>query len=356
MTHIARRSCGGTIDPHPTGTRGALETGTWIPAVILRRLALLLVPLALVACATPGPSVVSVPSRVGPSGLLVRLDYGWKGFGHGRHSADYLAGGTVIRWNGTGCGGYGEPCGTLEQNTLTASGLTAFRALLTQDADLLAAPMVFQSQVRPGTNPIGHGDLANTFVLERADGTRYMVEVPSTTSADAGTWVQDPTITRLNALAEAMLDPATVVGAGGLVDPTWTAYQPTAAAVIVMLTPSAKPVPFDGPYGTDLQKIGWPLGGTPDTFGSTFPSPSGEYSHPGHTYRCAFLANDATVKAISSGIPPGNGGSLVARDLVSGATGGAGLLRWGDEWEIGIWATTLLPEDVAGSCDDAFAY
>ena len=273
--------------------------------MILRRIALLLVPLALVACAAPGPSVISVPARVGPSGLLIRLDYGWKGFGVGRHSADYLADGTVIRWNGPGCGAYGDPCGTLEHNTLTASGLTAFRALLTQDAVLLAAPRVFQSQVRPGTNPIGHGDMANTFVLERPDGTRYMVEVPSTTSQDANTWVQDPAITRLNALAEAMLDPETVVGAGGLADPAWTAYQPTAAAVVVMLTPSAKPVPFDGPYGTDLQKTGWALGGTPDTFGATFtPSPGG-YFHPGHTYRCAFLANDAAEGVNLSILPRG---------------------------------------------------
>jgi hypothetical protein len=324
---------------------------------MLRRLALLLVPLALVACATPGPSVVSLPPRVGPSGLLIRLDYGWKGFGIGRHNADYLTDGTVIRWNGTGCGAYGQPCGTLEQNTLTASGLTAFRALLTQDADLLGAPMVVASQTAPGTHPINHqDDMADTFVLERADGTRYTVEVPSTTSRDAGTWVQDPAITRLNVLAEAMLDPATVVGAGGLASPTWTPYKPSAAAVVVTPGTVVTPVPVDSPFGTDIQKTGWPFGGTPDTFGATFaPNPSDTYLLSKNGSRCAFLDNVATVEAFDH-LPRAVGTSLVAPDLASGAHWGAGPMLWGDHLRFGMWATTLLPEDVAGSCADAFTY
>jgi len=300
--------------------------------------------------------VVSAPARVGSSGLLVRLDIGWQGFGAGRHSADYLTDGTVIRWvNGTACG-YAQPCGTLEHNGLTASGLTAFRALLTNDADLLAEPRVVKRQIAPGTHPLLHGDTADAFVLERQDGTRYTVEVPSTTSPDASTWVPDPAITRLNALAEAMLDPAIMVGADGLTDPVWTAYQPTAAAVIIRLTSAIKPVPYDGPFGPDIQKTGWPLGGAPDTFGVTFtPNPSDEYFIPGATFRCAFLANNATVEAISS-LPREAGTSLAAGDMVSGVIWGSGGMRWGDDLDFGMRAVTLLPEDVAGTCSDAFAY
>ena len=303
--------------------------------------------------------MVSVPARTGPSGLLIRFDYGWKGFGQGRHNADYLTDGTVIRWvNGTDCGPYtGDPCGTLEQNTLTASGLAAFRALLAQDADLLAGPMVFTSQVADGMQPIGHGDKANTFVLERTDGTRYMVEVPSTTSQDAGTWVKSPAITMLNALAEAMMDPVTLVGAEGLTSPTWTTYQPKAAAVVVNLSQEGPPDPFDGQlYGTDVQKTGWPFGGTPDTFGSIYtPGPSDKYFMSDHTYRCAFLDYDATVAAFNQ-FTPRVGATLAARDLASGAQWRAGLMRWGDNLALGMSSTTILPEDLAGSCDDAFAY
>src|SRR5450755_2159952 len=99
----------------------------------LRRFALLVIPLALTACTAPGPSVVPVPSRVGPSGLLVRLDVGYGQLGFGQHRADILTDGTVIRWvNGSACQ-YPQPCAALERNALTASGLTAFRALLAQD-------------------------------------------------------------------------------------------------------------------------------------------------------------------------------------------------------------------------------
>jgi hypothetical protein len=56
------------------------------------------IPLALAACAAPGPSVVSVPTRVGPSGLLIRLNWGDDPRGFGGHNADFLTDGTVIRW------------------------------------------------------------------------------------------------------------------------------------------------------------------------------------------------------------------------------------------------------------------
>ena len=306
--------------------------------------------------------MVSVPARVGPSGLLIRLDIGQEGFGVGRHSADYLADGTVIRWSPNGgkvCNGF-ELCGILEQNTLTASGQKAFRAALAEYGDLLGAPLVVERRIAPDQHPLPYGDITDTFVLERADGTRYTVEVPSTTSRAAPAWVPDPTITRLNALAQAMLDPATIVGTGGLADSSWAAsYRPTAAGVIIRLTPAIKPVPFDGPFGPDIQKTGWPLGGAPDTFGTTVtPSPdaTGFFTPAAtSTFRCAFLANDDTVAAIGS-LPPGIGATLAAGRMVAGMTWGSGGMRWGDDLDVGMRAVTLLPEDVAGSCADAFAY
>ncbi len=298
-----------------------------------------------------------MPPRIGGSGLLVRLDVGQEDFGLGRHSADYLTDGTVIRWKtGTGCG-IGQPCGTQERNTLTASGLTAVRAILAEDGDLLAVPKVVERQIAPGKHPLYYGDTIDTFVLERPDGTRYTVQVPSTTSRDASTWVEDPAITRLNALADAMLHPETL-GAGSLADPAWTACQPTATALIVRLTAAIKPVPFDGPFGPDIEKTGWPFVGSPDTFGTAF-VPSVFHDNyfipePGSTFRCAFLASDGTLEAITS--LPEAGASLARGYLVAGGVWGSSGLRWGDDLDFSIRAVALLPEDIAGSCSDAFAY
>jgi hypothetical protein len=204
--------------------------------------------------------------------------------------------------------------------------------------------------------PLGHGDITDAFILERPDGTRYMVRVPSTTSQDANTWVSDPVITRLNALAEAMLDPATLVGASGLVNSAWATYQPSATAVVVTLTAAIKPVPFDGPFGPDIQKTGWPFGGAPDTFGATFaPNPAKYFFfNPAAAYRCAYLPSDGAMKAITS--LPDAGASLARGEMTAGGAWGSDGLRWGDDLDFGMWAVVLLPEDVAGSCSDAFSY
>jgi hypothetical protein len=283
---------------------------------------------------------------------------GQEGFGVGRHSADYLTDGTVIRWSPNGgkiCNGV-ELCGSLERNTLTATGQTAFRAALAEYVDLLAEPRIFKSYLAPGKQPSGRGESVDVFVQERPDGTRFTVTVPSTASYGAQDWAPDPAITRLNALAETLLDPVTLVGPGGLSDAAWTAYRPSAAAVIVRTTPAIKPVPFDGPFGPDIQKTGWSFGGAPETFGSTFaPEPSSDYYLPGATTRCAFLDNDSAVNAISS-LPQSIGATLAAGRLVAGMGWGSGGMRWGDDLDFGMRAVSLLPEDVAGSCADAFAY
>jgi hypothetical protein len=329
-----------------------------------RRLALLLVPLALMGCAAPVPpmppvpSVASVPARVGASGLLIRLNTGSNGSGAGGHRADYLVDGTVIRWSpygGKPCTGL-ELCGSLERNALTASGQRAFRAALSEYSDLLAKPIVVKAHLAPGRQPSGRGQSTHVFVQERPDGTRFAVEVSSTASYDAPNWAPDPAVTRLNVLAETMLDPATL-GPGSLADPVWTPYVPTAAAVVIRLTPAIKPVPFDGPFGPDMQKIGWPLGGAPDTFGTTVTPTEGEgffAADATSSWRCALLANDAAVVAIST-LPPSMGGTLAAGQMVAGMPWGSGGMRWGDDLNFGMRAVTLLPEDVAGSCLEAFA-
>jgi hypothetical protein len=297
------------------GTGRPTATRTWTTDRDLRRLVILLVPLALVACGSPNPSSLALASpRVGPSGLLVRLDIGWdKSYHLGRHSADYLADGTVIRWSPVGgktCNG-NEKCGVLERNTLTASGLAALRTVLAKDADLLSAPTVIERRIAPNQHPLLHGDIIDAFILEHSDGSRYRVAVPSTTSTDAPTWVPDPAVTRLNALAETLLRPETL-GAGSLADPAWVVYQPTTAAVIIRPTPAVKPVPFDGPFGPDMQQVGWPLGDAPDVFGAAFtPKAMDNWGTTG-SFRCAFLANDATLMPSAGSQPPSERRSLPA--------------------------------------------
>jgi hypothetical protein len=322
------------------------------------RFALLLIPLALAACAAPGPAAVSVPAKLIPSGLLIRMNWGGDDRGLNAHNADYFSDGTVIRWvNGSACEN-GQPCGTLQRNVLTPAGLATFRDLLAEDADLLAGPMVVESVTAPGTHPLGRGETTAVFVMERPDGTRYMINFPSTTSKDSNTWIPDPAIIRLNALAEVMSDPATLVGASGLADPTWTAYQPIATAVIVTTSASAWPPVFDGPFGPDIEETGWAFGGAPDTFGTIFaPEPSNglHWSDADSTYRCAFLSSDETVKAISS-LPGSTGAGMAKGRLAAGGVWWSGAMRWGDHIDLGMRVVGLLPEDVAGSCSDAFIY
>lgn len=293
-------------------------------------------------------------SNTGPTGLLIRLDMGEEYFGLG-HSADYLTDGTVIRRASNG---------SLLRDTLTPSGLAAVRALLAKDTDLLAAPLVVTPQVAPGTHPSLLGDMTDLFVLERADGTRYTVTVPSTTSGDAPTWVPDPSITRLNALATALLDPVTLVGAGGLAHPAWVTYEPTTAALFVRLSAVARgPDPtsvFGGPYIGDLRKTGWRFGEAPDTYGSSFnPYPAQDVwvaagSRYGMTYRCGFLPYADAITAFTS--LDDEGRTFAPGDMATGgAWTSATVQRW-DDFELTLRARALLPEDVAGSCAEALAH
>jgi hypothetical protein len=235
--------------------------------------------------------------------------------------------------------------------------MTAFRALLATDADLLAEPVVLKSYLAPGAQPSGRGQSTDVFVQERPNGTRFAVKVPNTTSYDAANWVADPAITRLNALADTMADVVNLVGATGLANPTWAAYKPSATAVIVRLTASIQPPVFDGPFGPDIQKTGWPFGGAPDTFGAVFTPNSSmglDASTEAATFRCAFLSSDDTLKAITS--LPDAGASLALGEMAAGGIWGSSGLRWGDKVDFGMRAVELLPEDVAGSCADAFSY
>ncbi len=373
------------------GPSGGLGPGIGTPTkddgtrVRPRRTAgLLLLPLVLVACATAGPAVrslgpaIPVPasptpdaSNTGPT-LLIRLDIGYQGWG-GRHTADYLSDGTVIRWTGAGmvCAP-GQPCGALERNTLTAEGLAALRALLAKDADLLGRPGAFEPQVLPGRSPSGRPNIVNTFVREQPDGSRSTVNAPSATSFDAPGWAPTPAVDRLNALAATLVDPAALVGPGGLTDPTWTPYTPELTAVFIRfieIEPVATPMPrlgsslplvgpLDGSFKyPDISDIGWPFAGTPDTFGSPFtPAPSAGSMHLGTSYRCAVLSTTDAVAGIGR-LPASTAATLAAGDLASGEDWVGGGLRWSGKSPsagLSLAATAILPEDVDASCADLF--
>ena len=303
-----------------------------------------------------GPAVISAHARNGPSGLLIRLNFGDDSLGLRQHRADYLVDGTVIRWvDGTACVDL-RPCGALERNVLTASGLTALRALLDANADLLSEPGAFKPHFAPDTQP-ARKDVTAVFVQERPDGDRFTVSVSSITSYDAPKWAPDPAITRLNDLAAMMADPETL-GPGSLTNPNWAPYEPVATAVMLRLTPSIQPPVFDGPFGLDIKEAGWPFGGAPDGFGATFaPSPLMRiYSTPEDaTFRCAFLSSDETLTAITS-LPWESGVTLAKETLTAGRLWGSGSLRWGDSVNFDVRAVWLMPEDVGDSCADAFSY
>jgi hypothetical protein len=305
----------------------------------------------------------AVPTGLhGQSGLLIRLNVDYDqgpDQGFGRHTADYLSDGTVIRW--TSAGAACEPgmsCGVMERNTLTPAGLVALRALLEEDADLLGGPATIEPHFRADAQPSGRSDVINTFILEQPDGTRYTVSAPSVASYNAPSWVPTPAIDRLNALAAALVDPVSVIGIDGLVNPTWTAYEPERTAMFISISaaPSqADPTPIVGQDGTvsvpfgapRLIEIGWPFQGTPDSFGAAF---SGRYD----MVRCAFLPSADAMAAIKS-IPAVLASDVAPGYLASGSDWHSGSGIWRDKI-ISLTAVSLLPEDVAGSCADALAY
>ena len=322
----------------------------------------------------PAPANATIGgTSTGPK-LLIRLDLGPDDYGIvGRHVADYLSDGTVIRWTiaGSVCQP-GLPCGTLERNTLTAAGLATLRALLTKDADLLATSRVIKRQILSGKTLVPMGDTIDTFVLEQPDGGRYTVSVPSTNSPNASAWVPDPAIERMNALADAMVDPATLVGAAGLTNPAWETYQPDKTAVFIRFTEVApqfvpKPtvdkngtisIPFGPPDLYDLDTTGWPFEGTPDTFGGSFTPNASRKAINGATYRCAFVPSADALAAIAS-LPKSLGSSLAAGEVAAGGSWRGGTIRWSGKsptTAVSLVAVALLPEDVGGSCAGAWSY
>lgn len=312
---------------------------------------MLLLSLAISGCA--GPALIHVSSNPEPTSapgaptLMIRLDVGNDDRGVGLHTADYLSDGTVIRWAPRPACEAGRPCGALESNSLTTAGLAAVRALLVEDADLLAESTNLKAQMRPGESRSGRSDVINTFVLERPDGTRYTASGPSATSFNAAGWAPDPAIERLNALAEALVDPATVVGANGLVDSTWQTYQPAKTAVFISLAN----VNSDYPEGLspDISSIGWPFEGTPDSFGTAF---------KGHGFqRCAFLPSADAMAGIAALSHVGEG--LAVNQITAGAVWGSSTMLWAAKSPtaaVSIRAVALLPGDAAVSCADALAY
>lgn len=351
----------------------------------LRTAVLVLLPVVLMACATPGPGVRSqdsaIPVPANPTSdvanpaptLLVRLDVGYLGNSQSRHTADYLSDGTVIRWTdaGTVCE-WAQPCGSLERNTLTAAGLAALRTLLAEDSDLLGRPGTFEPRLLPGREWSGRSNIFDIFVSGQPDGSRVTVLAASSTSYDAPNWAPDPAVDRLNDLARVLVDPATLAGASGLAASTWTPYTPEKTAVFIRFT-TIEPVPstpapppesglpligkMDGTYPyIDISDAGWPFAGTPDTFGSLFTPepPAGSRARLGTAFRCAYLPTADAAAGIGR-FPVGTGATLAAGDLASGVDWNGATLRWsanGPTTGLALSAAVILPEDAGSSCAD----
>jgi hypothetical protein len=339
------------------------------------------IAVALATVATgPGRSLIPVPliaqatAAPGAPTLLIRLDVGQESFGPGTHTADYLSDGTVIRWTGAGVICQSEPCGTMERNTLTATGLAALRALLSKDADLLAQPADLKSQILPGKSVLPYGDPVNTFVLQRSDGSRYAVSAPSADSANASNWVPDPGIKRLGSLAQALVDPGTLAGPAGLANPTWAAYQPLKTAIVLQFlvddvyvpwsTTDSNGITIGSLDGTavlpDISQTGWPFAGDPDTFGGSFVPDKSEIpalDSLATAYRCAFLPSADALTAIAR-LPQSVGTSYAASEM-AGGTWLSGAMSWNAKSPttgLSLVASALLPEDVTASCASVLSY
>jgi hypothetical protein len=296
----------------------------------LRRCAVLLCLAALAAaCASQAPSQATAPE------LVVRLEEGGDDRGAGRHLADYLADGSVIRAGTVG----------LEANRLTDAGLASLRALLAKDADLLARPLTIKS--KPDHD---QRDKDFTFVLTRADGSRFSVTVPDKRSLNAAKWAPDPAIDRLNDLAITLLDPVPAFGAVGLSDPAWTPWDPQRMAIFVTFSEVDPFVRANGLLA-DLSSIGWPFPGNPETIGPAFQGPSGT------TQRCAFLPSVDVAAAIPRLTIASSDHS--ADQIAAGSTWHSVGWLWGDKsptTAISVAVMALLPADASASCADVRSY
>jgi hypothetical protein len=319
---------------------------------------LLLFSLALCACGRTGIKVASAePTAPDAPVLLIRLDVGNFDWFFNRHVADYLSDGTVIRWaEGPDCEP-GRPCGRLETNTLTAAGLAALRRLLAEDADLWAQPRGGVSQNVPDEPWFYQANVVNTVVLDRPDGSRYTFSAPSARSRNAASWAPNPTAERLDALAETMRDPVTLVGPAGLVNPTWETYRPAKMAVFIRIS-EADPRAlwtdrsFAGPEYSEFSETDWPLESLPDTFGTAFDAPEGAVN------RCGFVAG-TDIEAVIAGLPADGGKTLATGQLAAGRSWGHGGMLWrakSPPMIISMWIVALMPEDGAVSCLDARSY
>jgi len=314
----------------------------------------------------PAPANAVLPvANAGPK-LLIRLDIAW----NNQHSVDYLSDGTVIRWNRVSetCQ-RGQRCGTLERNSLTATGLASLRALLDRDSDLLAKPRAANMRVAVSDGRV-RGFVNMTLALQRPDGSHYAVTFPDAqpdvvrTDTNAPYFEElnalaasDPAINRLNALAVALSDPAKLAGADGLVDPTWETYRPASMAVFVTIyhQPEHDPTSLD-PDTTPPDLNDWPFEGDPETFGGAFSDAPG-LAPDQVSSRCAFLPSGDVESAIS-GLTGPKGRAQWADSMASG-------IYWERSWRwtaqspttgISMRVVGLLPEDSGVSCLDALAY
>lgn len=171
----------------------------------------------------------------------------------------------------------------------------------------------------------------------------------------------DPATERMGALAKALADPATMAGADGLTRPTWEPYKPAKTAVFVLTLPiegKYDPTGINPHNEPDLDDVGWPFVGDPDTFGGAFTNTphSGIFSRA--TTRCAFLPSADVESAIAGTTHAGNR-RFAAEQIASGTFFESNIWRWSARSEttgVLLVALALLPEDVATSCIDALSY
>jgi hypothetical protein len=332
----------------------------------VRVVVLVLFALAVAACGRTGIHVSSSPQPTAAAGapkLLIRLDRGDADFGVRQHAADYLTDGTVVRWvnHDPACDVARDYCGVVEHNTLTADALHALHDLLARDADLLADPRDFKPTQSVGGRVVDLVGVADRFVLERPAGDRYAVTTPDASTPWARDWVFGPDIQRLNALADIMADPETLVGPEGLAQ-AWSTYRPTHIAVFISVY-DIPPLPTsfttaDGTVGSAFDPIlpasisqsNWPFDAEPATFGMAFTSPDGRQM------RCGF-ADGAVNETLISFVPSEAGGGRLATSLYAmGRMWGTGGLGWDEKTGFSLRVVALLPEDVSASCADAYSY
>lgn len=182
---------------------------------------------------------------------------------------------------------------TIVTGQLTADGLAELREQIF-GSGLLDESATYELEPRPDAGePPGHGVGIYTFTTVDPDGTPVVVtSVQWLGEAEESTYYQPaPEREELDALAQQLRDPESLLGSDAWAEPT-RGYEAPDYLLVLRLTPNVSPF-----NGTDASEIRWPFDGPLEAFGQQ----SGQLTEA----RCGIVTGDAAGAVVADLVDAG---------------------------------------------------